>query len=995
MTSQRRRNADAVASGLLPATQTIVLLVSANAVTCAHVNAADLDNTLLQQSVDERPEANRARPAKPTDTHRLTLHLDPLEARDSQFLRNLLLTHGIEIDLGQSGPLGMTTLEQLADHLDNETALGEFGITFLTEQKLDTALLMEMRDTLAAMPAADHSDYDRRTHLFALLTVPDAGDESILSNEAEAVSPQGERRGAFIVSDEAPAGFESLLGPITHYVDVRFNEQIVGTATITVTAETLTFDDPASIPPLLDGVLDPDSLLPFLQGEFDTNAHLLCFAPDDPEGCGIVDAFPVSALFDESTLTLDVFVSPALQALQDFSRERYLDSPERRGTSILSVSAVATDLQDKDLELDLYFRGLAGYGRGNLSAEIEHSTRSKESHLEEFRLTHYFRDQELTVGSFNYSPGAGLGDANLVGAQFQTSYKTRVDLEQAFSSDLVVYLPRRSIVQLVINDRIYSGASYSAGNQKLDTRALPDGTYEIEIRILEGSGVASSEFRVFSKSTEIPPPGEWVFSLTAGMPLFFSESPEQDDAEVAIGVDKDTVSTSFLPTTRNTSIVGASITRRLTDQSAWQLGLLGLGRDAAVQGGFIYLGQRLSAQFAASLGSSGLVTTVSRISLSFKDISASASALTSRHDANSDSADTGIPLDDFDQTSLKLSRRFGETQLSLRSTWRRNLDEGRDNVTRQNVLSARRSLFRRRELRGYLTAELQHDEDITRVGITVNTTFDRRPFATTVFGGLEQIERETSHVVGVSTQYNVTALESTDWEFGAYATSRDEGDNVGLSLGVDTNKFSAIAATDWSRTDASFSRSSVASLSAHAGLDIEGVAIGGKGFSESGLIIDVDGNPEGAIFDVFVNNRNLATGRIGTPQFVALAPIQNYRIKLVPRSLLSNGIGEEIYDFTLFPGSIKRISIEARREILLVASLVDARGELIVDALVQTDENPALIDSSGVFQAEVSPGAQLSVTLGDGQDCFFTVPDVAAEDEMLIPDDPLRCYPVE
>jgi|GEM_PF-1905685 len=808
------------------------------------------------------------------------------------------------------------------------------------------------------------------------------------SVEPEIQQSNDSNSGAFIVSEEAPPGFEGLLGPVTHFVDLRFNETIVGTALITVTAETFFFDEPGSIPPLLNGVLDPENLLPILAGEFDTNAHLLCFAPEDPSGCGVVDADPIAALFDENALILDLFVAPALQTPQLLSAARYLASPAKQPTSLLSINAIATDLQDNNTALDVYLRALGGYGRGNVSTELEHNTRSDESRLRELRLTHYFNDQELSLGSFNYSPGAGLGNANLVGVQFQTSYNSRVDLEQAFSSELVIYLPRRSVVQLAIDDRVYSGDSYPAGNQTLDTRSLPDGTYQLEIRVLDAIGNVRSEFRTFTKSTDLPPTGEWVFSLTAGLPLFFAG---QDTNDLGLDSDDGRVSTGIVPRTGAASVLAASISRRLTNQSAWRLGLLGLGHEAAVQGSLIYLGQRLSAQFSGSFGRSDLLSTESRVSLTVGNTSATASLLTSRHNASSDAADTGIPLDDFDQASLSMSRNFQHTQLTLRTTRRRGVNQGSRADIAQSTLSARRTLFRRNSLRGYLTAEIQRDEDTTRVGLSINVNLDRRSLSTTLLGGAEQIDNDISGFAGIATRYGYTGPSSSDWELGAYATTRDTSEDTGVSLGVQYPRFSISGSTDWTRDGGEVSQNSIASFSAHAGIDASGVALGGNDFAEAGLIVDVDGEPAGAVFDIIVNNRKLAESAIGTAQFVSLRPFEAYRVKLLPRSLLSNGIDEEIYEFTLYPGSIERISIEARREFLLVASLVNERDELIVDALVQTEDNPALIDSSGVFQAEVAPGERLVVMLADGSDCVFNTPEATTDDDILIPDEPLPC----
>ena len=1206
MARGERRIADDGASRLFQASPAIVLLVSTQVATAARADEPGTnDGGLLPRTTNES-SVPRLPPELTADQSSLLLPLDLSDGNDSRFLRQLLLTHGIEVDLDTTGRLGVASLEALAATIGKagKGTVGP-GIRVLDEDALDATLVIDMRDTLEAMPAVAATATTARTHYFRLQPIADSDDneepdnvdinfddvpvaaqalpveqthpgevtqdacridaasllelesafstdrdseeterfhdrvwriaaerlesetvdpglsnrvsrawrrvwldcseldamdidallpadpppepppppipepgpaspdsveglkprtpdeqsEPALADPITAVTPRtpgelpesalidpidettpetggeltdpgspefglsdlpesdtpesleldapdtdvppsgdGEQSGSFFVSDDAPPGFEGLLGPLTQIVDLRFNESIIGTASITVTAETFTFDEPELVPPLLKGVFDPESLLPFLAGELETNSHLVCYSENDPAGCGVVTADPVAAIFDENTLTLDLFVSPTLQEARDLNTARYLDPPEPRGTSILSFGAVATDLQDSGTELDLFARGLAGYGRGHLTTEVEYDTRTEDARLRELRLTHFFPDHEVSFGSFFFTPEGGLGDHSLLGAQWRTSFKSRIDLEQAFSSDIVVYLPRRSVVQIAIDDRVFTGESYPAGNQKLDTRALPDGTYEIEIRILDNSGVASTEKRIFTKSADIPPAGEWVLSATAGLPLFFTEEDELDEIGVGAGidtgfVDSEATSTGFLPRVGETSVIGVSASRRLTDQSAWRLGLLALGTDAVLQAGLLYIGQTVSAQFSGSVGTSGLISTVSRVSLSFGKTSASASVLTSRHQEDSDAADTELPIDDFDQVIVSLSRSFGPTSVALRGTWQRSFDDGLTTDLQQTSLTVRRSLFRRRDIRGFLSAEVLQEEDSTRLSLGVNLSFDRNRTSNTVFAGVEDLDGDLTGVLGVSTNYNKVTDSGLEWNAGAYATHRTENDSLGVSASLDHPKFSAEASSDWVLDNGSSTRNSVASLRTHAGIDTEGAAIGGQDFAESGLIVDVSGEPRGATFDVVVNNRKVAKGEIGSTQFVPLAPFEAYRVKLVPTSLLSNGMGEEIYDFTVFPGGVKRISIDARREVLLVASLVDDAGNLIIDALVETPDNPALVDSSGVFQAEVAPGEELIVKLEDGTRCAFTVPSASETDDILIPDTPLACYP--
>jgi hypothetical protein len=108
---------------------------------------------------------------------------------------------------------------------------------------------------------------------------------------------------------------------------------------------------------------------------------------------------------------------------------------------------------------------------------------------------------------------------------------------------------------------------------------------------------------------------------------------------------------------------------------------------------------------------------------------------------------------------------------------------------------------------------------------------------------------------------------------------------------------------------------------------------------------------------------------------------------------LSNGLGEDIYEFTLYPGTVQRIDIVAERKVLLIATLVDDNGDLIENAVVERDKNPMLIDASGFFQSEVSPGESLRVKMSQGRQCEFSVPEVVKE-EVLVINDPMHCQEI-
>ncbi|CAN0485178.1 unnamed protein product, partial [Hapterophycus canaliculatus] len=177
---------------------------------------------------------------------------------------------------------------------------------------------------------------------------------------------------------------------------------------------------------------------------------------------------------------------------------------------------------------------------------------------------------------------------------------------------------------------------------------------------------------------------------------------------------------------------------------------------------------------------------------------------------------------------------------------------------------------------------------------------------------------------------------------------------------------------------------------AYAGIDRYGASLGGSDFAQSGLIVDVSGEPAGESFDVLVNNARVATAKIGNPQFIGLQPFENYNVKLRPNTVMGNGIDKANHTLTLFPGNVGRISLLARRQVLLIAMVVDESGRAIKNALVKSSSNTLIIDDSGILQAEVHDNELLKVRRKDGAECVITV-SIDTTEEVDVPDMPVVC----
>ena len=837
---------------------------------------------------------------------------------------------------------------------------------------------------------------------------PDDSNDS--DDPAEVSDPGDPDDSLFAISDDLPPGFEGLGGPVAQLVDVYLGDRRVGTTGITVTADEFEFDAVDEVVSMLDGLEDLAPLLPVLRGPMRTNAARRCYAVGDPAGCGTVETDTVAALYDESALRLDLFVAPSLLPVDGLGA-RYLDAPERRPSAILSLGTVASDA-DGAGEIDATGGLLVGYGATHLSVRADYTSRGNRSRLREARLARFAGDYEYALGSFGFAPGAGLLNADLLGASAATSWRLRTDAERAFAAELVVYLPRRAIVQLLVDDRIYHAESYPAGNQSIDTSALPDGTYELEIRTVDEGVETRTETRLYTKSASIPPPGQTVLALTAGLPLFFDDgapdeligdgfeevldaAPDAPPEDAAPGAGGSLGDDRFLPSIESVPVLGASAARRLTDRDAWRLGLLQVGDVTVAQAEYVRLGARYALELGGSAGGRGVLAAGARASVFAGGWSATLSHTSARADADlGDDPDAGTVFERFfpsdaDQSFLSVARSFGSTQLGGRLSRRRG--DGTETVE-ETSLFARRRLFRSRGLDGTVEADWTRTDTGSRAGIAVRVFFGRSAVRGSAYAGARSFEGgSVEPVAGVGVGTGSRAAGTLRWRTDARLDVDGDGRRLGVGAELEHPWFAAGASTDWTEERGDVSRTSLASLRAQVGIDARGAAIGGVEQTSAGVIVDVGGEPRGARFDIEIDGIDAGTGEIGSARFIALQPFRAYRVRLVPQGVLSNGIGERAHEFTLFPGSVQRIDVEARREVLLIATLVDERGAAIVDATFETARGPVLIDSSGVFQAELSPGKTFEVRRNGRAVCEFDSPEPPDDEPILIPERPLPC----
>jgi hypothetical protein len=150
------------------------------------------------------------------------------------------------------------------------------------------------------------------------------------------------------------------------------------------------------------------------------------------------------------------------------------------------------------------------------------------------------------------------------GARIATNQDLLFRDEQLQGSDIEIFLPRRAQVKIFRDSQASGQVLYSRsldfGTVQIDTRAFPQGSYDIEIVVFDGATVLSRETRPFIKNQTLPPRGKPVISLDLG-------ETRQDT------------------TSLGNPVAEASVRARLTDWLGGSLGLAATDTDQVYEAG--------------------------------------------------------------------------------------------------------------------------------------------------------------------------------------------------------------------------------------------------------------------------------------------------------------------------------------------------------------------------------------------------------------------------
>ena len=771
---------------------------------------------------------------------------------------------------------------------------------------------------------------------------------------------------AFKISDVAPKGFEALSEAQTTLLDVYYAGRQVASTMATFGTESVVFANPIEILSKIPRLKNQEKLLSVLSGPMVPNVELVCFEdakPEDP--CGKLKPEVIGVILDEGNFRVEVFIHPDFLDVHELGIPRFLPPSESDLSVVSSFAGAVSGSASATNTHNTRNQTVIGYKQSRARINSAYSNTSEWVFDTAF-LEHDILEQRYRAGVFQSTSMDNIGEIKLFGAGYTTTTDTRVDLDIGFGNQLIVFLPKAAQVDLFKDGRLIGSRFYEAGKQVLDTSQLPEGAYDVTLKIKERGGASREETQFYTKSTSLPPKDAPLYYVEGGMLL-------------------NDVTTPF-PTRSNIPIVHYGAMFRLNDN-------LGLGGDfitsdkvSVAEFRAIYLGRVLR------LRGAGVLTTDDDIAASVTasgDLWDVGYALSMRRNwaggalASTASNPTFDPIGaSFTQARIGLNYAWGQAQYSWSSLYQAN-DGSADTYSHGPTMTY--PLYRDGQWSAMLRMEATRSQDQTLALARVQ--FRRVDPVISMGGssGFEHIKRRTASTT-TDDGYTADGSVNASWrEQDLVPGDLTLGGTFNAETGLRTLQTNADYVSNWGRyaldVDRSWGRNSSGEGASVAGnfatsLISNGTSIvlGGRERRDSGVVVRLDGRAKDAVFKVFVDGQPNGELQVGDSLPLLLAPYKTYAVRIEPKGGDFVSYEADDREITLYPGNVAAVTWSVNPIVAVFGRVLREDGTPVTFARIEGVAGGSFTDDLGYFQAELTDPGALTFRPAQGNVCTVVIP---------------------
>lgn len=765
----------------------------------------------------------------------------------------------------------------------------------------------------------------------------------------------------------APEGFEQLDAPRATAITLMYGGEPLGNFAAHTTPTTVQFDQPQTIIDTIPNIRDKSAVFAVLSQPMPANANKLCTAKIVTD-CGVLEPEIAGIIYNENRMRGELFFHASVLSVVDTQSDRYLPLPKREFASVYGFTGAVNGVDSQTPAYALTNTSTFSFGEARVNAQT--SMTSDGLRFDTAAGTVERNGWSASGGLMQSHPMQLMADRDIAGISIATSRKTVLDTKKTEGNAIILFLKRRSFVSIYREGRLYSSRSYEAGNQQIDTSEMPEGAYDITLKIQEADGTTREEKRFFVKSFDLSPKGEPSYYMQAGV----MRAPASQDSTV--------------PELTDHPLVGVGTVRRMTDSTGVSVNLLGIEDRASMEVGGLWVAPGTQAQVTALTSTKGDAGVAGNVVYSNEKFSAAADA------RRLWMADT--PLPGYEDVT------GGFTQMSATASYAVNdaITVGvRGGYSQQENAGTTSSIGPYAEWRVWQQGEsmLNVSTDAARInGKTQGNIFVNFTYR---FGN----NGVTSMLGGAFGQQSGGPVGSTR----AWHDHQEPGNSyrVGAGISGDKNNRAVNLDGDWRNTVGQFTGGIQKSFGSTSNLTYGGsfainmaqaaddVRIGGLQGESSAIMVEAAGDAKSDM-KIFVNDSEQGIVKVGGKQTIYVSPFHTYKVHLVP---VTPGLMD--YDstdkkVTLYPGNVAKLRWDVNRFYVVSATIKHADGTPLVNALLNESREEVTTNEDGRIQAELAKPQQLTFTMPDSAQCAVQLPSTSPINGVLIYREPLTCLPV-
>ena len=798
----------------------------------------------------------------------------------------------------------------------------------------------------------------------------------------------------------APAGFESLSGPQTVMVDVFYGDRPLMSTLATYTPESITFEQPEAVLAAVSDLQEVTAVLAALTGPLPTNASAVCagrrgacqLLPPVRGGpdCGVIFPETAGVIFDANTYRVDLFVARQYRREGEPVRRKFIPASETGFSFVQNFAGNFAGTDSGSDEVTVSSFSTIGYRENRIVAIASYSS-ADDLTVDRLFAQRDFEGRQYVGGLFRTSGRVPsfTGENDLLGVRMASTLDTRNDLNVSRGTPIDLFLNSRARVDIIKDGRLISTRFYEAGNQLLDTTNLPEGAYDITIRVTE-NGVTREETRFFTKSSRVPPKDQALFTLEAGQVL------------------RRTTSEVF-PEDTGAFLFRGGYSRRLTESFGFDVGGAATSGDQLIEAGLFSVstlpGTR-SAYYEVQANVFGSIEGDHGYSLGgflrwgrlllnldHRDVISEADPPLFEEDQ-----DFRLIPEDLEQTSVSLQIPVGAGFVSVAASRSRRAGLARDAQginLRYPLLRTRSGLL---ELRGDVS---RTDGDYAAfVGVRFN--FWQRNWSGTIAPAYQYADEtlglDDGFRVDGSASWHDPGSRLGNMRLTAAGTVGESTNRLGTSMDWQHFLGRTVAAVD--HADRGDGQVTSYSASINTGLMTDGASwtFGTQNSDTSAIVIDLEGDAPETDFEVLIDGYRRGYAPAGRSTAINLTPFRTYEVRITPRRSGFISFEDRVEQVTLYPGNVERLIWKIADLLVVVGRVSDQAGLPVTSAKIENAHGMAVTDEAGYFQAEVvRPAAKAGVLLEfrDGAGlCRVVVPEFEVRAGVAFLDD-LTCRRAE